>query len=163
MRIEGHKSILLLGITVAWSLLTGGCAPTTYKASTYRRTVTSYIEVSTNVPASVRLGDRTIGTTPVSFPFNYEEEVDRQVTTANYWETNPGTAAALSVLSFGVYVPFSLIPAEPTSQARPAGRFVNNSVTIQLSTDGHEPLEHTVEAKGEEKIVLNLSLQPKEK
>jgi hypothetical protein len=162
MKIKGRE-LVSLGMIVAWGLLTASCAQTTYKASTYRRTVTSHIELSTNVPAYVQLGDRTIGTTPVSFPFNYEEEVDRQVTTANYWETNPGTAAALSVLSFGFYVPFSFIPAEPTSEARPAGRFVNNSVTFQLSADGYEPLEYIMEAKGEEKIVLNLSLKPKGK
>jgi hypothetical protein len=142
-------------------LLSASCAQTTYKASTYRRTVTTQIEIKANVPSEVRLRDRAVGHTPVSFPFNYEEEVDRQVTTANYWETNPGTAAALTVLSFGFYLPFSFIPAEPTSEAPPAERFINNTLTLRLSADGYEPLEHTLEGKGEPKIILNLSLKPK--
>lgn len=157
-----RRELISMWMIVTCGFLTVSCAQTTYKASTYRQTVTSLIEINANVPAEVRLRDRTIGTTPVFFPFNYEEEVDRQVTTANYWETNPGTAAALTVLSLGLYLPFSFIPAEPTSEARPAGRFVNNNVTFQLSADGFEPLEHTVDAKGEEKIVLHLSLKPKE-
>jgi hypothetical protein len=88
-------------ILIVFGFLAASCSQTTYKASTYRQTVTTQLEITTNVPAEVRLLDRTIGTTPVASPFNYEEEVDRQVKTANYWETNPGTAAALTVLSFG--------------------------------------------------------------
>jgi hypothetical protein len=150
-------------ILIVFGFLAASCSQTTYKASTYRQTVTTQLEITTNVPAEVRLLDRTIGTTPVASPFNYEEEVDRQVKTANYWETNPGTAAALTVLSFGAYLPFSFIPAEPTSEARPAGKFVNNKVMLRLSADGYEPLDHTVELKGESKIVLNFSLKPKGK
>jgi hypothetical protein len=145
---------------VAFGSVNTSCAQTTYKAATYRQTVTTYLELTTNIPAEVRVSDRVIGTTPVSFPFNYEEEVDRQVTTANYWETNPGTAAALTVLSFGTYLPFSFIPAEPTSEAKPAGKFVNNQITLRLSADGYEPLEQTVEVKGEGKLVLNFALKP---
>ena len=156
------KTVLLVMLTTL-GLWSAGCSQTTYKASTYRQTVTTQIEIATNVPAEVRLPDRVIGTTPVVFPFNYEEEVDRQVTTANYWETNPGTAAALTILSFGFYLPFSIIPAEPTSETRPAGRFVNNTLTLRLSADGFEPMEYNLEGKGEGKIVLNLSLKPKEK
>lgn len=160
VNVTTRCGILIIAVL---GFLSAGCAQTTYKASTYRQTVTTQIEIIANVPSEVRLADRTVGTTPVSFPFNYEEEVDRQVKTANYWETNPGGAAALTVLSFGFYLPFSFIPAEPTSEARPAGRFVNNKLTLRLSADGFEPLEHTVEVKGEGKIVLNLSLKPKEK
>ncbi len=153
---------LILGVLLP-AILTAACSQTTYKASSYRQTVTTQIEIATNIPAEVRLPDRVVGTTPVVFPFNYEEEVDRQVKTANYWETNPGTAAALTVLSLGLYLPFSVIPAEPTSESRPAGRFVNNTLTLRLSADGFEPLEHILEGKGEGKIVLNLSLKPKDK
>lgn len=148
-------------IILAFGFLNASCAQTTYKASTYRQTVTTQIEIKANVPSEVRVSDRVIGITPLSFPFNYEEEVDRQVRTANYWETNPGAAAAITVLSFGTYLPFSLIPAEPTSESRPAGIFVNTALALRLSADGFEPLEHAVECKGEPKIVLNLSLKPK--
>ena len=53
-------------------------------ASTYRQTVITRIEVNTNTPAKVWVSDRSIGTTPITSPFNYEEEVDRQVKNANY-------------------------------------------------------------------------------
>ena len=153
-------SVLSLGF---FGLLCASCASTTYQGAAYRQTVTTYLEVTSNVPAEVRVGDRVIGITPVSFPYNYEEEVNRQVTTANYWETNPGTAAALTVLSFGTYLPFSFIPAEPTSEARPAGKFINNRVTLRSSAEGYEPLEHFVELQGEAKKALNLVLERAEK
>jgi hypothetical protein len=153
---------ILVLVTMA-GFFGASCSSTTYKVSTYRQSVTTYLEITTNVPSEMSVSDRVVGITPVSFPFNYEEEVDRQVTTANYWETNPGTAAALTVLSFGTYLPFSFIPAEPTSEARPAGKFVNNKVTLRLSADGYEPLEHSMELKGEDKVALNLFLKATQK
>lgn len=141
--------------------LLSACSQTTHKGSSYKRTVTTYLEISADVPARVRIGEQDLGITPVSFPFNYEEVVDRQIRTANYWETNPGAAAALTVMSFGFYLPFSFIPAEPTSENRPAGAFINNKVVLLLQADGHEPLEHSLECKGEPKIELKLSLKPR--
>jgi len=155
--------LLTLFVTLPILLVTGGCSQTTYKASTYKRTVTTQIEIVTDAPFEVWVSNESVGNTPLTFPFTYEEEVDREVTTANYWETNPGTAGALTVLSFGFYLPFSFIRAEPTSEARPAGIYFDNKVTLRLTAEGYEPLERTVECKGESKIVLNLSLKPKEK
>ena len=66
-------------IIFALGILGASCAQTTYKASTYRQSVTTHLEITTNVPAEVRIADRVMGTTPLSFPLNYEEEVDRQV------------------------------------------------------------------------------------
>ena len=160
VRLKSGFGVFALGCC-GW--LAASCASTTHKSAAYRQTVTTYLEITSNVPSEVRVADRVVGITPVSFPFNYEEEVDRQVTVANYWETNPGTAAALTVLSFGTYLPFSFIPAEPTSRTQPAGKFVNNTVTLRLSADEYEPLEHFVELKGEAKFALNLVLQRIEK
>ena len=138
-------------------LIVSACSTTTYKAVTYRRTVTTYIEVTSNVPAEVWISDRRVGATPLSFPFNYEEEVDRNVKNANYWETNPGTAAALSVLSFGAYIPFSFIPAEPTSESHPSGTFVNNKTILRLVAEGYEPLTQEIELTGEGKRQLTFT------
>lgn len=86
--------------------------------------------------------------------------MNRQVRNANYWETNPGWAAAVTVLSFGFYLPLSLIPAEPTSQLRPAGKFVNNKVTLRITAQNFQPFEQTIECNGEGKIIMNVGLQP---
>jgi hypothetical protein len=137
------------------------CSQTTYNASTYRQTVTTRIEVNTNTPAEVWVSDRAIGTTPITFPFNYEEEVERQVknANANYWQTNPGWAAAVTVLSFGKYLPFTFIPTEPTSQTQSSGKFVNNKFTLRVTAENFDTFEQTIECKGEEKLVLNIGLQ----
>jgi len=72
------------------ALLGISCAATTYNAMTYRQAVITQLEIRANVPAEARARDR-VGTSPVSFPFKDEEEVNRQVKTTNYWEANPGT------------------------------------------------------------------------
>ena len=141
-------------------LTTVGCSQVTHKASSYTRTVTTELAISSNVPAEVWISDQKVGVTPISYPYSYEEEVDRQVRTANYWETNPGSAAALTVASFGFYLPFSFIPAEPTSETQPSGKYLNNKVTLRLIADGYEPIEQTLELKGEPSVEAKLDLKP---
>jgi hypothetical protein len=156
-----HAPKFQIAILLALGIFAASCSQTTYNASPYRQTVTTRIEVNTNIPSEVWVSGRAIGITPITFPFNYEEEVDRQVKNANYWQTNPGWAAAVTVLSFGVYLPFSFIPAEPTSQTQPAGKFVNNKLTIRVNAENFDTFEQTIECKGEGKMVLNITLQPK--
>ncbi len=159
MHVNRYVLITLLVVCFA-----AGCSQTTYKAATFRQTVTTNVEITSNVPAQVWISDRNVGTTPLSFPFSYEEEVDRNVKTSNYWETNPGAAAALSVLSFGTYIPFSFIPVEPESKTRPAGKYFNNKLSLRLVAEGYEPLDHVVECKGDReiKVTLNLDAKPTE-
>ena len=148
-----------MAILFALGIFSASCSQTGYSGSTYRQTVTTRIEIKTNTPAQVWVSDRIIGTTPIIFPFNYEQEVDRQVKNANYWQTNPGFAAAVTVLSFGAYLPFSFIPAEQISQTESTGKFVNNKFTLRVIAENFEPFEQTIECKGEGKLVLNIGLQ----
>ena len=150
-----------IAVLLALGIFAASCSQTIYNPSAYRQTVTTRIEVNTNIPSEVWVSDRAIGITPITFPFNYEEEVDREVKNANYWQTNPGWAAAVTVLSFGVYLPFSFIPAEPTSQTQPAGKFVNNKFTLRVTAENFDTFEQTIECNGEGKMVLNIGLQPK--
>ena len=158
--MHNRKNVNPIGILVlGFALLQSGCAQNTIKAA-YRQTVTTMIGVEADPPAQVSIGERIVGITPVTFPYNYEEEVDRNVKHVTYWESNPGWAAFLTVVSFGAYLPFSAIPAEETSQSRPSGQFVGNSVILRLTADGHEPLDHVFELKGEKQVQLKLSLKP---
>ncbi len=156
MHVNRYVQATLLVVCFA-----AGCTQTTHRAATFRQTVTTIVEITSNVPAQVWISDRNVGTTPLSFPFSYEEEVDRNVKTSNYWETNPGAAAALSVLSFGTYIPFSFIPVEPESETRPAGKYFNNKLSLRVVVEGYEPLDHVVECNGDREIKVALTLDPK--
>ena len=158
---KSRPSEFQIAILLALGIFAASCSQTTYNPSAYRQTVTTRVEVNTNVPSEVWVSDRAIGITPITFPFNYEEEVDRQVKNENYWQTNPGWAAAVTVLSFGAYLPFSFIPAEPTSQTQPSGKFVNNKLTLRVTAENFDTFEQTIECKGEGKMILNITLQPK--
>lgn len=139
-------------------IVTSGCSQTAQVASQYQRAVTTVVEINADVPSQVWISNRRLGVTPITFPFTYQEDVENMVRNANYWETNPGTAAALSVLSLGFYIPFSFIPAEQTAEARPTQKFSGNQLSLRLVTEGYEPLTHVVELRGEPKISLNFSL-----
>ena len=140
-------------------ILASGCSQTAHVASTYQRAVTTIVEINTDVPARLWVSDRERGATPITFPFTYQQDVENLARNANYWETSPGTAAALSVLSFGLYVPFSFIPAEQTAEAKPMQKFSGNQLSLRLVAEGYKPLTHVVEIKGEPKISLTFSLK----
>ena len=116
------------------------------------------VAVNSNVPSQVWVGDRKIGTTPVEFPFNYEEEVDMQSKRQNYWQTNPATAAAVTVLSFGAYVPFSFIAVEPTIDSQASGKYLKNQFVLRLEAEGFEPSTNSVDCNGQEKLQINVTL-----
>ena len=48
MQVKRYALITFLVVFFA-----AGCSQTTYKAATYRQTVTTYVELTTNVPAQV--------------------------------------------------------------------------------------------------------------
>lgn len=139
-----------------------GCTSVAQRASTYMRTATTIIEVNSNAPSEVWVSDQKMGTTPLSFPFSYEEEVERQVKTATYWETNPGIAAAVTVLSLGFYLPFSAIPVEAQSEFRPTGTYAKNKLVLRLTSESYESLGHTVDLNGEPRVEVNLTLKRRE-
>ena len=140
-------------------LVASGCSQTVQVASTYQRAVTTIVEINTDVPSQVWVSNRQLGITPMTFPFTYQQDVENLSRNANYWETNPGMAAALSVLTFGFYIPFSFIPAEQTGEARPTQKFSGNQLSLRLIAEGYEPLTKVVELKGEPKISLTFSLK----
>jgi hypothetical protein len=148
---------LMLALTVVV-----GCASVAQRASTYMRTATTIIEVNSNVPSEVWVSDQKMGTTPLTFPFSYEEEVERQVKMATYWETNPGIAAAVTVLSLGFYLPFSAIPVEAQSGFRPTGTYAKNKLVLRLTSESCESLGHSVDLNGEPRVEVNLTLKRRE-
>jgi hypothetical protein len=154
---QGIAIILLTAVLAIY-----GCSQTTQVAATYQKAVTTMVEITTDVPASLWISDRELGATPITFPFTYDQDVENVAGNANYWQTNPGTAAALSVLSFGFYVPFSFIPAEQTAEAKATQKFRGNQLTLRLVADGHEPITHSVQLRGEPKISLRFSLKTPE-
>jgi hypothetical protein len=160
---ELNLSRLATGIIVWISIgAVFGCSQVPYKASTYARSVTTMIAVESNVPAKVWFSDRLVGTAPGAWPYTYQEEVDLVAGTANYWETNPEKAAALSVLSMGLYVPFSGIAAERTGESKPTGRYLNNELTVKLERDGYETVERIIACRGEPQVQVGLSLKRRE-
>ncbi len=156
--IDTARVFVLIGV-----LSVAGCSQTTHKATSFTRTVTTMVAVNANVRSQVWVSDRKVGTTPVVFPFNYEEEVDLQAKDKNYWETNPGTAAVVTVLSFGTYLPFSLIPVEPTADSRPSGKYLKNKFILRLEAESYEPLTNSVECQGQEKLEINVTLKESRK
>jgi hypothetical protein len=142
--------------------MVAGCASVEHRASTYMRTATTIVDVNSNVPSEVWVSDQKMGTTPLSFPFSYEEEVERQVKTATYWETNPGIAAAVTVLSLGFYLPFSAIPVEAQSEFRPTGTYAKNRLVLRLTSESYESLGHSVDLNGEPRVEVNLTLKRRE-
>jgi hypothetical protein len=98
------------------------------------------------------------GESPLSIPLEYEREVHRKTRKVSYWISQPGLALGITLLSLGLYLPFSAIPVDLELRQEPQSNFRSNQFVVQVQMDGHRPWEGTVVCTGQDRLVLNPAL-----
>ena len=126
--------VLLAGCATAWR----------DSGSFYRGALTALAVQSTPDGARVFLTNRYLGDTPVSTALECEQEMRKKTREVTYWETQPGLSLFLSVISLGLYVPFSLIPVDIETSQEPTGAFKSNEFTLRVEADGHKAWTTTI-------------------
>jgi hypothetical protein len=120
-------AIVLAGCTTAWQ-----------EQAAYLRSIPTAMAVeSTPAAAKVFLNNRYLGDTPLSVAVDCEEEIRRKTRRVSFWITQPGLALALSLLSFGLYVPFSVIPVDTETSLEPTGVYRDSPHALRIEADGH--------------------------
>jgi PEGA domain-containing protein len=139
MRRGGVRMLLRSAAIVMIVLLLSSCATTWQeRGSFYRSAQTTLAADSTPPGARVFLGNRYLGETPLSTILECEQEMRRKARKVSYWDTQPGLALLLSLVSLGLYVPFSLIPVDVETSQEPTGAFKNNEFAIRIEADGYK-------------------------
>jgi hypothetical protein len=155
LRLTRHLGLLL-------PLVLTGCATHwVYTSSFYRGRQTKLVIES--VPAGeVFVNAKYMGDAPVTTSIDYGQEVKVKTRKVSYWHAQPGFAIALSILSLGIYVPFSFIPVDIETVYEPSTVFQNNTIAITVTHTGYENWQSAIVCIGEETFLLRANLKPED-
>lgn len=132
-RLQAGPGLTLIGLLLA------GCATAWQDGGSFYRGARQALAVeSTPAGARVFLSDRYLGTTPLSSALECEQEIRKKSRRVSYWVTQPGLSLGLSLLSLGLYVPFSVIPVDIETSLEPSGAFKDDEFVVRVEADGHK-------------------------
>lgn len=124
----------------------------------YYRTAQTELTVDSTTPAKVKLDNRYVGDTPVTYPLLYDQEVENDVRRVTWWQTQPALAVVLTILTLGVFVPLSLIPADTESSQKPLENYRNNHFIVAVDAPGYAQWKQEVDAKGDKTLTLHAQM-----
>jgi hypothetical protein len=118
------------------------------------------LTVESTPSGATNVNNKYVGVTPMSYPLVYDQEVEQDKTNVTYWETEPGMALFVSIVSLGLYLPFSMIPVDTKTAQVPLDNYRNNSFVVTVDSAGYEQWKEVVVAKGEKTLHLQAQLAP---
>ena len=132
-----------------------GCTTEWVVEGSYYRTTQTLLAVESSPSGTIWINSHPKGQSPLSFPLEYEREVQRKTRKVSYWVSQPGLAFGITLLSLGLYLPFSVIPVDVELMQEPQATFRSNQFVVQVQADGHQPWENTVVCTGQDRVLLN--------
>ena len=145
--IKTVKKILCV-FTVLSFLLAQGC--TNWKDSgAFFRTEQTKLTVESRPPGNVFVNNKLIGKSPLTTPLEYEQKVNKSTREVNYWVTQPGWSLFFTLISIGLYLPFSLIPIDTETTLTPTGTYNNNQFNIRVEADNNKNWEKQLLCNGQ--------------
>jgi len=132
-----------------------GCTTEWATDGSYYRTTQTLLDVQSTPPGKISINGSHKGEGSSFIPLEYEREVQRKTRKVSYWISQPGLALGITLLSLGIYLPFSAIPVDVELRQEPQSTFRSNQFVVQVQADGHHPWEETVVCTGQDRLVLN--------
>ena len=100
----------------------------------------------------VFVNDQYIGLAPVTTSLDYKQEVKKKTRKVSYWVTQPGLAFAITLLSLGLYLPFSAIPVDIETIQEPTSIFRDNEFNVRVEALGYKGWQERVKCLGENQM-----------
>lgn len=160
MVLLARHVLKLLLIALAIALLGNGCATAWKEEPTFYRAVQTHLSVASTPPGKLYVDNKFIGETPVSTYLDCEQEVKRRTRNVSYWKTEPGYSTLITVLSLGVYLPFSAIPADSETSIEPTGTYKEKAFRVRVQAEGYTPWKETVKCTGQKEVSFAPVLAP---
>ena len=126
---------------------------------TYFQTTQTQLAVETKPIGKVYINANYIGISPLNTPLDYGREILRKTRKVSYWRTQPGLTLLISLLSLGVYLPFSAIPVDTETSLEPTGNFKGNLFQIKFEMDGQKFFEDKIICTGQDKLLYKKSFE----
>ena len=155
--VRGRSSIARLSAL----LFLSACSTQAPAQHSFYRTTQTEISLDSTPSGSASVDNKFVGTTPLTFPLEYDQEIEQDTKNVTLWETQPGLATFVTVISLGLYLPFSAIPAASQSTQVPLERYRSNQFLIAVDVPGYDRWTQQVVAKGEKNLHLQAQLVKK--
>lgn len=155
----GHPLKLLL-IVAAVALFANGCTTAWKEEPPLYRIAQTHLSVTSSPPGKLYIDDMPIGVTPIATYLNCEEEMTRRTRNVSYWQTEPGYSTLITVLSLGLYLPFSAIPADSETATTPTGSYKTKAFRLRVEADGYTSWQETVRCTGQKDVAFSSALAP---
>jgi hypothetical protein len=109
-----------------------------------------------SVPSGeVWINNQHIGLAPVTTSVDYKQEVKKKTRKVSYWITQPGLAFGITLLSLGLYLPFSAIPVDIETIQEPTSTFTGNVFMVRVEAPGYKDWQEKVKCLGENQLGLS--------
>jgi hypothetical protein len=149
-----------LGVAyLALALLSQACTAWVDQGSFQRSEQTRLIVNSTH-KSDLFVNNRLVGNSDATVPLDYTQRINKKSRDVNYWVTEPGWSLFLTLISIGLYLPFSLIPVDSETQLTPTGEFSGNEFDIAIEAPGYSRWSQHLSCRGELSKSLSAILVP---
>ena len=148
--------------TLALLFSLAGCTTEWVAEGSYYRTTQTLLEVQSTPAGNILINGSQKGESPLSIPLEYEREIQRKTRKVSFWISQPSLALGITLLSLGVYLPFSAIPVDVELMQEPQSNYRLNQFVVQIQADGHNPWGDTVVCTGQDRLVLSPVLARRE-
>jgi len=135
-----------------------GCATEWSVEGTYYRAMQTMLVIQSTPSGKIAVNGSPVGESPYSVPLEYERQIQRKTRKVSYWISQPGLAFGITLLSLGLYLPFSAIPVDVELMQEPLLTFRSNQFLVDIHADGYQPWENMVVCTGQDRLTLNPSL-----
>jgi len=131
-----------------------GCTTEWKQSSSFDKALQTKLIVEKPPQGKVHINNEYAGEIPIQVTLDYEQKVNVKTRKVSYWVTQPGWSVFLSILSLGIYIPFSIIPVDIETSLEPTEEYNNNEFMISVITPGNKELKEKVLCKGQPSIQL---------
>lgn len=135
-----------------------GCATSWQDKGTFFQTTQTELTVETEPSGKIYINNKLIGISPLTTTVDYGREILRKTRSVSYWRTQPGLALFVSLISLGIYLPFSAIPVDAETSLEPTGNFNGNQFKIRIEADGFKAFEDKIMCTGQDKLIFKKQL-----
>lgn len=127
---------------------------------TFQRTEQTKLNVRSTTISKVYVNNRFAGVSDVTIPLDYTQRIDKKTRDVNYWVTQPGWSLFFTLISIGIYLPFSLIPTDSETMLTPTGEFSDNEFDVAIEAPGFERWSQRIVCRGQDSQSVSADLVP---
>jgi len=158
MSIINHKRCgVIAAITLC--LLCGGCATDWQRQSSYFKTIQTELILESQPSGKVYINNNYVGLTNLKVPLEYGQEVQIKTRKVSYWETEPGWSLFISILSLGLYLPFSFIPVDADTSIELLQSYKDNTFKVEIHVENYPKWTQEVVVKGQREMFLKAVME----